>query len=297
MRRLALFIHGLLILAGLVCAVSAITLMVMYGKGELPRLYVKIGTLAYTLRMMVLCGLVLVPALLFSTCRFVQLWNPAKARFSGWQSLPGLSRVFLILTLIGTVFMIYHEGPTIPDMKYTYQALLKQLNPGESTEEKPVLTDESLDYPELPLQTPDYYDWSLKTLDGESVPVADFRGKVLFLNFWATWCGPCRSEMPSIQRLYDTMKDTPGLAFVFVSNEEAETVNSFLNKEGYSFPVYLLDKMPVAELTPRGIPATYILTPDGRLAFQHAGAAAWDTEKTAAFLKALLAETPAPVSE
>ncbi|MCF8304515.1 MAG: TlpA family protein disulfide reductase, partial [Bacteroidales bacterium] len=81
------------------------------------------------------------------------------------------------------------------------------------------------------------YHWPLKTLDGKQIDFTRFSDQVIFLNRWATWCPPCIAEMPSIQDLYKDYGKK--VAFVLVSNEEPETVKKFMEKKGFTFPVYI----------------------------------------------------------
>jgi len=129
--------------------------------------------------------------------------------------------------------------------------------------------------------------WSLQTLEGAEAGLSQFKGKVVFLNFWATWCQPCVIEMPSIQRLYDTMEHED-VVFLLVSMEEKNTVRNFVDTRHYSFPVYLSGHDVPDPLRTRGIPATFILDRDGVVAFQHVGSAKWDDESCLRFLRGLL---------
>ena len=127
--------------------------------------------------------------------------------------------------------------------------------------------------------------------------MTEFKGKAVFLNFWATWCGYCIYEFPNIQKLYDAVKDTPNLAFIFLSPEDPEVVKKWAETQEYTFPIYTISRTDLpAEFTPSGFPTTFMLAPDGRIAFRHSGFAAWDGEKTQTFLKAL-AETAAAEQE
>ena len=87
--------------------------------------------------------------------------------------------------------------------------------------------------PELPASA---YQWQFKNMTNETVSFGEFRNKVVFLNFWATWCPPCVAEMPTIQDLYEEYGDK--IAFVLVSNEETSVIKKYMDKEGYTFPVY-----------------------------------------------------------
>ena len=133
------------------------------------------------------------------------------------------------------------------------------------------------------------WDWTLQTLDGESVTFGDFQGQVVVLNFWATWCGPCKKEMPTLQVLYDSLK-TEGVAFLMVSKEDAETVRVFLEKEEYDMPFYIRTGIAPADVQSRSIPATFIIDSEGTVVFKETGSRAWDDESTIAFLRRLLRE-------
>lgn len=143
-----------------------------------------------------------------------------------------------------------------------------------------------LEAPDLPAEAVAEYGWAVRDLEGKEVSLEKARGQVLFLNFWATWCPPCVAEMPSIQRLYDEVKES-GVAFVCVSQEESSRVKKFVEHYGYTFPVYTFGGKVPAVFASRGIPATFIVAPDGRIAFKHVGSAKWDDERCVAFLKEL----------
>jgi len=130
------------------------------------------------------------------------------------------------------------------------------------------------------------YSWSYRALDGKEILFSESKGKVVFLNFWATWCGPCKAEMPNIQSLYDSLKNED-IVFLLVSNEDEETVRKFLDKKQYTFPVYLRDKEVPEVFKTRGIPATFILSREGSVVFKHVGAAKWDDESCLSFIRSL----------
>ena len=109
------------------------------------------------------------------------------------------------------------------------------------------------------------YSMVVKSLsNGKFVRMSDFKGKVIFLNFWATWCPPCRGEMPSIQKLYDkTKKD--GLVFICISNESEGTVYKFIKENGYTFPIYTYSGYIPQVYEYTGIPTTFIISKDGKI--------------------------------
>jgi len=130
------------------------------------------------------------------------------------------------------------------------------------------------------------YDWTLRTLDGAEASFAEFRGRPVFLNVWATWCGPCVSEMPSIERLHRSIADDD-IAVVLVTDESADTVRDFLASRNLSLPVYLTPEEVPVEFASPGIPATFVVDPGGLILFRHVGAANWDDDACREFLRSL----------
>jgi len=131
--------------------------------------------------------------------------------------------------------------------------------------------------------------WELKGLNTDNINLADFSGKVVFVNFWATWCPPCRAEMPAIQNLYAAYKEE--VVFLLVTNECLTEVQPFFNKYNYDLPVYnSLSKIPIELNTTNSIPATYIINKKGNIVLSKTGAANWDSSKSFKMIDALLSE-------
>jgi thiol-disulfide isomerase/thioredoxin len=123
-------------------------------------------------------------------------------------------------------------------------------------------------------------DFEVTNLNGETIKCSDLKGKIVFLNFWATWCPPCQAEMPSIERLYQQFDGTDFEILAVSVGENAETVNDFLSQTPYSFPIALNPEGNLGALyAARGIPTTYILNRDGTIIAAKIGAQAWDTQK------------------
>lgn len=291
MRRIPAFLH---ILAALLCVVVLgfyWSLFLLYTRGP----YVRVGPILYDIINLTIGSFIGVPVLIFSILRAVQVFGSTEGKLGRWVSLRGISNTFAILglALLGFILVFYTpwKGIFETDWPEAHAEAREKAAAQKARENqpkpKPELTDASLDYPKLPLEPPDYYAWTVTTLDGQDIPMTELKGKVFFLNFWATWCPPCREEMPNIQRLYNTMKDNPSLAFAFVTKDESETINAFLDENEYTLPIYIVKDNPPRAITPDAIPTTYILTPDGKIAYEHTGAAAWDTNKTKNFLTAL----------
>ncbi|MBU8914230.1 MAG: TlpA family protein disulfide reductase [Spirochaetales bacterium] len=132
-------------------------------------------------------------------------------------------------------------------------------------------------------------DFVLATLEGDEQALADYHGKVVFLNFWATWCPPCREEMPSMQTLYDELSDD-GLEIVAVNVLEAEdTVSAFVEENGFTYPV-LLDRDGRVSLrySVRAYPTTYILDRAGNVIAVRQGFHNWSTPEMIAGFRKLL---------
>jgi thiol-disulfide isomerase/thioredoxin len=131
--------------------------------------------------------------------------------------------------------------------------------------------------------------FTLKTLDGKQVSLNELRGKVVFLNFWATWCGPCREEMPSMEALYQRLKNND-LEFIAVDIMENETdVGAFIKQNKINFPVALDIAGTVgSDYRVRGIPATFIINRNGKIIFAAAGARNWNAPAVVSAFEALL---------
>ena len=107
-------------------------------------------------------------------------------------------------------------------------------------------------------------DFELYDLDGDAHKLSDYRGKPVLLNFWATWCGPCRSEMPHLEEVYSEWKDE-GLTFFAVNVGESSTeVIPFMEYYGFNMPVLLDNARTVMrKYGVSGIPTTYFVDEDG----------------------------------
>jgi thiol-disulfide isomerase/thioredoxin len=128
----------------------------------------------------------------------------------------------------------------------------------------------------------------VKTLEGASTSVASVAGKVVLLNFWATWCPPCRTEMPSIQILNDKLKGSAFAVFAISVAEKPATVTEFLKTNPYSFPMYLDESGSAsAPFAGQGIPTTFILDKQGRALAGMVGARSYDGPEVVSLLKEL----------
>ena len=132
-------------------------------------------------------------------------------------------------------------------------------------------------------------DISVKTMEGKPVKLSEFRGKVVLLNFWATWCPPCRAEMPSIETLYQRYKSTDFQILAISVQEELPVVKTFLAQNSYSFPIGLDPSGEAAQLYGiRGIPTTFIIDQKGTLQGALVGGKDWTIPPVYDLIDALL---------
>lgn len=128
-------------------------------------------------------------------------------------------------------------------------------------------------------------------LQGKSQTFADLRGKVVLMNVWATWCPPCRAEMPSLESLWKLFASNDQIRILCISDEALEDVRVHPFVRTLSMPLHVFATPIPEELNERGVPRTYIFDREGRAVFMHTGMAQWDDERVVSFLKALLANT------
>ena len=130
------------------------------------------------------------------------------------------------------------------------------------------------------------YDWALRPLDGESTTLEAFRGEVLFINLWASWCTPCVREMAGIERLREAL-DGADVTFLVVAADEERPVRRFLRQYGYDLPVYLEEQRIPPAFGLRGLPTTWVVDRQGRIVLLRHGEAVWDTPEVVAFLASI----------
>ncbi len=107
-------------------------------------------------------------------------------------------------------------------------------------------------------------DFTLPAASGEWVSLSDYRGQVVLVNFWATWCPPCKAEMPTINTFYQTHRHEGFVVLAVNAQEDAQTVNAFMEAHGFSFPVLLDQQAEVMNrYHVRGLPTTFIIDREG----------------------------------
>lgn len=132
-------------------------------------------------------------------------------------------------------------------------------------------------------------DFAFATLDGDTLSLDDFEGRTVLVNVWATWCGPCRMEMPSMQRLYDqTSRDDLEILAVSIDARLGEfdpagrpggDIRSFADSLGLTFPILLNPRGDIQRTyQTTGVPETFLIGPDGQIRRKVAGGTEWDSE-------------------
>ena len=132
------------------------------------------------------------------------------------------------------------------------------------------------------------YNWKLQSLEELNYSFKQAEGKVILINFWATWCPPCIAEMPALQSLYDDYEDK--IEFLLVSQEEEAIIQKFLNKHDYTFKIHKPVSNIPEMLQTKSIPRTFIISKDGSIIVDKSGAANWNSDMVRETLDRLLSE-------
>lgn len=132
-------------------------------------------------------------------------------------------------------------------------------------------------------------DFNLAQVNGSRLTLSGYRGNIVFLNFWASWCGPCRKEMPAMERLHRTLAGE-GLAMVAINQKEsAGTVAKFIRKYSLSFPAPLdADGQVSRAFRVFGLPTTYLIDGEGRIVGKASGPREWDSADAITLLRQIL---------
>lgn len=131
-------------------------------------------------------------------------------------------------------------------------------------------------------------DFSLSDLNGNSISSSSLQGKVVLINFWASWCPPCRAEMPSLNKLYVQLKNDNRFVFLFVNEDDDQSkAIQYLKKNNFSIPIYHRNQVS-SKIFSGTLPTTIVLNKLGNIVLKHEGIADYDNEEFINQLKALL---------
>jgi len=176
----------------------------------------------------------------------------------------------------------------------------------EHFNEEPFLTEDVAGRPqydqeraEIGYKAPQF---TLRNLENNRINLSDFAGKVMILNFWATWCAPCRVEMPAFETLYRRYR-SEGLVLLAISIDKGgiETVKDFVQERKFSFPILMDSDGTVERMYPSfSIPTTYVIDRTGHIAVRVDGAKNWESKETfeaVEYLLGIRSETGLPTEE
>ncbi|MCH4551016.1 TlpA family protein disulfide reductase [Aestuariibaculum lutulentum] len=136
------------------------------------------------------------------------------------------------------------------------------------------------------LKTISDYNWLLKDENQETYHFQSAKGKVVLINFWATWCPPCIAEMPSMQKLYDDYKDK--VEFLFVTSDDFTEINTFLKDNNYTFKVYQPASQYPEYFDVTTIPRTFLIDQSGQIIIDESRSANWNSDKVRGTIDNLL---------
>ena len=137
----------------------------------------------------------------------------------------------------------------------------------------------------IPLQVKDM---SFRDNGGKTINLSSLKGKVVFINFWATWCPPCLAELPSINTLHNKLSNNPNIVFlvVDVDNQLSKSV-PFIKDHGYNLPVFETVTDIPSEMLSGSIPTTLVINKNGLMVFKHEGVVDYNSNKFIGYLQKL----------
>ena len=131
-------------------------------------------------------------------------------------------------------------------------------------------------------------DFTLKDSDNKKVSLKNYRGKIIMLNFWATWCAPCRLEMPSMEKLHRQFKDKGLIILSVASGEKTERVNKFIKEYEITFPALIDTDQEVTDTYKVwALPTTYFINAEGKVISRINGSRDWDTKEATQYISSI----------
>ncbi|HMM11063.1 MAG TPA: redoxin domain-containing protein [Bacteroidales bacterium] len=196
-------------------------------------------------------------------------------RWNAWKKKSWFSRIS------DALFVLLLVGMIVPATRKEIAAFVNKL-----FAPKPALlrAEKQMTVPE------DAWNWSVQDESGQWVPLSTYKGKPIFLNFWATWCPPCIAEMPDIQNLYNDYGQS--VAFLLITDESPLVVQSFMQRKSFSMPVYYHRYAVPPVFSTNSIPTTWLISPEGLIVMQKTGAAKWNSNRMREILDTMLTGKP-----
>lgn len=198
--------------------------------------------------------------------------------------------IIIVLLVIGLAYLGYSLNDTRNELK-KYKDRYKSVSIKyiQQIIDPPLL--EKPNSEDMPITKVDFTSNILEfeNLDGQSYTLKDFKGKVLFINYWATWCNPCLAEMPQMAELYKKYETNNEIAFLYLSKEEKQVIKDYLPKDEnlQELPLYKIITDDELFAT-RGIPTTFIVDKDGEIIVKDVGSALWNDSSVEDFLNSIL---------
>ena len=116
------------------------------------------------------------------------------------------------------------------------------------------------------------YDFTLQDLEGKPISLSDYKGKVVFIDFWATWCPPCRLSIPYVEKLYEQYKDNEDFVVLGINLEESkEDITKFMKKQKMNYPILLSDKKVISNYKIASIPRFFLIDRNGEIYNKYVG--------------------------
>ena len=203
---------------------------------------------------------------------------------------PKILKIIIAGMSICVVFLSYKFNEVNNDLK-KYKEYYKDLSV--------MYLNEVIEAPKL--EPPSAQDMKVTTIDFDSnvlqfsdlenniFTIQDFKGKNLFINYWATWCNPCLAEMPYMAELYENFKDEEDIIFLYLSREKLEVIKNYIPKDEslQQLPIYKIITDDEFFAT-SGIPTTFIVNSDGEVIVKDLGSAFWNDESVFKFIDNLI---------
>lgn len=144
---------------------------------------------------------------------------------------------------------------------------------------------------EGPMLTGRDFRFSMEKADGETVSLEDFRGDVIFVNVWASWCPPCVAEMPTIETLYENVSSEDNIHFILLSlDEERQKATEFMEGKDFAMPYYFPASGMPAAFRSEYLPTTYIVSKAGQIIYKKEGIADYSSANFAQWMRELATE-------
>ena len=189
---------------------------------------------------LILLFLLLVPTIIFCSCNAIRLLLPSRNIFSKWKSLFAISGVFTVLwTLLFVYLLIFQTGggSCNTSVSKTSSSRIGQMAPN----------------------------FSVKDQLGKTISLSDMRGKIVLLDFWGVWCGPCRKKLPHTQKIFDQFKNK-GLAVIGIHSAfRTEKTADFIAENNYTFPTGIDTGHIAKDYGVTGWPTYYLIDKEGQL--------------------------------